>query len=120
MVRMCLVRYSLIQILAKEDRASYKGITIKYIRVAIQCLVVILPVEEQENIREIEEQEVWTAFEEVKETEHSKDVLKMEIKYKETFATTMLKQKSEFEELAESARTCCAGCVKFARTFHIL
>ena len=34
----------------KKERASYKGVTVKYIRVAIQRLVVILPQEEQSKI----------------------------------------------------------------------
>ena len=43
LVRTCLVRYSLVQNMPKKERDSYKGVTVKYIRVAIQRLVIILP-----------------------------------------------------------------------------
>ena len=43
-----MVRYSLVQNLPKEDRLSYKGITIMHIRVTVKrlVLILILPVKE--------------------------------------------------------------------------
>ena len=49
LVRTVVVKYSLIQHLKEQDRLKYKGITMKYIRVSVQRLVLIVPVEEQEG-----------------------------------------------------------------------
>ena len=48
LVRTCTVQYSLIQNLSEAARLTYKGVTKKIIRVAVQRLVLILPVEEQD------------------------------------------------------------------------
>ena len=42
LVRTCLVRYSLVPNMPREDRLNYKGVTIKHVRMAIQRLFVIL------------------------------------------------------------------------------
>ena len=47
LVRTCTVKYSLLQHLPAKERLAYKGITNKYLRLAVQRLVLILPVEEQ-------------------------------------------------------------------------
>ena len=57
LVRTCIVRYSLIQHLTKKEKLIYKGVTKKYIRVAIQRLVLILPVEEQIDIDAVDPDE---------------------------------------------------------------
>ena len=49
LVHTCTVVYSLLAELKKSDRAKYKGITKKRIRVAVQRLVLILPVEERDQ-----------------------------------------------------------------------
>ena len=54
LARTVLVKYSLIQHMSRKDRLSYKGIQIRNIRVAVQRLIIILPVEEQANIRDLE------------------------------------------------------------------
>ena len=53
LVRTCLVRYCLVQNMTKVEKTSYKGVTVKHIRLFIQQLVVLLPQEEQKNIRPI-------------------------------------------------------------------
>ena len=101
LVRTCLVRYSLVQNMPKEERDSYKGVTVKHIRVAIQRLVVILPQEEQHNIRPITQEETKTAFDEVamQEGSHDHRVLQVQSKnVKHNLITNMLKHRSEFED----------------------
>ena len=101
LVRTCLVRYSLVQNMPKEERDSYKGVTVKHIRVAIQRLVVILPQEEQNNIRLITQEETFEAFNEVaqQEGDHDHRVLKMVTKnVKSVLISSLLKYRSEFEE----------------------
>ena len=101
LVRTCLVRYSLVQNLPKEERDSYKGVTVKHIRVAIQRLVVILPQEEQNNIRPITQEETMAAFTEVasQEGEHDHRVLQVVNKSrKSNFISTLLRYRSEFED----------------------
>ena len=49
LVRTCIIIYSLIAELREEDRAKYKGVTKKELRVPVQRLVLILPVEEIED-----------------------------------------------------------------------
>ena len=63
LVRTCIVRYSLLQHVARKDREKYDGITLKYIRVGVQRLVLIMPVEEQDDIRDVSKQEVAKAME---------------------------------------------------------
>ena len=63
LVRTCIVRYSLVQHIYGKDRDKYSGVTAKYIRLAIQRLVLILPVEEQQSIPEISDTEVEKAKE---------------------------------------------------------
>ena len=58
MVRTVTVKYSLIQHLPEKERSSYKGVTVKYIRVAVQRLVLIVPVEEQEDFQGISEEDI--------------------------------------------------------------
>ena len=48
LVHTCTVVYSLLAELSYADRAKYKGITKKELRVPVQRLVLILPVEEAE------------------------------------------------------------------------
>ena len=48
LVHTCTVIYSLLAELSEKDRAMYKGITKKQLRVPVQRLVMILPVEESE------------------------------------------------------------------------
>lgn len=48
LVHTCVVMYSLLAELKPADRAKYKGITRKELRVPVQRLVLILPVEESE------------------------------------------------------------------------
>ena len=48
LVHTCVVMYSLLAELRQQDRDKYKGITRKEIRVPVQRLVLILPVEEAE------------------------------------------------------------------------
>ena len=57
LVRTVVVKYCLIQHLTRKERASYKGITVKYIRVAVQRLVLIVPVEEQEDYQGVSEED---------------------------------------------------------------
>ena len=105
LVRTCLVRYSLVQNMPKEDRLNYKGVTIKHIRVAIQRLVVILAQEEQKNIRTITEEETRAAFAEVATEEGDQEhrVLKSVANpVKDNLVCNMLKARYEFENLAES------------------
>ena len=47
LVRTCIVKYSLVQHLYGKNREEYKGVTTKMIRLAIQRLVMIVPLEEQ-------------------------------------------------------------------------
>ena len=69
----------------------------KHIRVAIQRLVVILPQEEQNNIRPITQEETKAAFNE--EGDHEDRVLKVVNKsVKSVFISKMLKYRSEFVE----------------------
>ena len=48
LVHTCTVVYSLLAELKPKDRAEYKGITKKELRVPVQRLVLILPIEEAE------------------------------------------------------------------------
>ena len=48
LVHTCTVMYSLIAELGEKERAKYKGVTRKLLRVPVQRLVMILPVEEAE------------------------------------------------------------------------
>ena len=57
LVRTCVVRYSLIQHLSPKERLQYKGVTRKLIRVAVQRLVLIVPVEEQVKPIKISEED---------------------------------------------------------------
>ena len=57
------MKYSLVQHLAPKDRFAYQGIKVKYIRVAVQRLVMILPVEEQVNFPDLSEEEKQAAKE---------------------------------------------------------
>ena len=50
LVHTCVVRYSLLAELKPADRTKYKGITRKELRVPVQRLVLILPVEESEVV----------------------------------------------------------------------
>ena len=50
LVRTVTVEYSLLSELALEDRTSYKGVTKKRLRVPVQRLVLILPVEESGQV----------------------------------------------------------------------
>ena len=49
LVRTVLVEYSLLSELSESERLSYKGITKKRLRVPVQRLVLILPVEERDH-----------------------------------------------------------------------
>ena len=101
LVRTCLVRYSLVQNMPKKERDSYKGVTVKYIRVAIQRLVVILPQEEQINIRPITEEETMASFKETAEQkgDHDHRVLKtMTRNVKSGFVPNLLKYRSDFKD----------------------
>ena len=49
LVRTCIIIYSLIAELREEERAKYKGVTKKELRVPVHRLVLILPVEEIED-----------------------------------------------------------------------
>ena len=53
----------MVQHLAPKDRFAYQGIKVKYIRVAVQRLVMILPVEEQVNFLDLSEKEKQAANE---------------------------------------------------------
>ena len=103
LVRTCTVRYSLVQHMRGKDRLSYKGVTIKYIRVAVQRLVLILPVEEQEDIKPISNEEILRAEKEVKE-ENQMEVNKLEVKPKSNrinIVTKMLKDRHEFNTMCQ-------------------
>ena len=49
LVRTVVVEYSLLSELSEADRFSYKGVTKKKLKVPVQRLVLILPVEERDN-----------------------------------------------------------------------
>ena len=85
LVHTCTVLYSLLAELKPADRLKYKGVTRKQLRVPVQRLVLILPVEEVEGKDDEENQDVtgYDEEEEVSEfvdTEESdgKDVEEME------------------------------------------
>lgn len=61
LVRTCVVKYSLLQHLPEKQRLEYRGVTEKFIRVAVQRLVMILPVEEQRDLPAITAEEVEKA-----------------------------------------------------------
>ena len=104
LVRTCLVRYSLVQNMPKKERASYAGVTIKYIRVAIQRLVIILPQEEQTDINPITEEEAKLAFKETagQKGDHDHRVLRTVVKdNKSSFVPDLLRYRSDFEDQLE-------------------
>ena len=100
LVRTCLVRYSLVQNMTKEERHSYGGIKVKHIRVAVQRLVMILPQEEQKDIRPITHEETLAAFKEVSEDgDHEHRVLKVVGKNgKSILISNLLKYRCEFQD----------------------
>jgi len=57
LVRTCVVKYSLVQNMTKADRLQYKGITVKYLRTAVQRLVLIVPYEEQQQWPDVTNEE---------------------------------------------------------------
>ena len=104
LVRTCLVRFSLVQNMPKKERDSYKGVTVKSIRVAIQRLVMILPQEEQTNIRPITEEETIAVFKDTAKEKgnHDHRVLKtMTRNAKSSFIPNLMRYRSEFEEILE-------------------
>ena len=102
LVRTCIVRYSLVQHIYGKDREQFKGVTAKYIRLAIQRLVLILPVEEQQSIPEVSEKEVEKAKEacgvkEVDNLEAAVHAAPHNIVMRSNMVKAMLKQKGEFD-----------------------
>ena len=88
----------------KKERASYAGVTIKYIRVAIQRLVIILPQEEQTDINPITEEEAKLAFKETagQKGDHDHRVLRTVVKdNKSSFVPDLLRYRSDFEDQLE-------------------
>lgn len=60
LVRTCIVSYRLVrQDLPEKTIRLYKGITYKEIKVAIQRLVMLLPIEEQEESRRLTDEELF-------------------------------------------------------------
>ena len=59
LVRTCLVRYSLVQNMPKKERDSYKGVSVKDIRVAIQRLVIILPRRSRQTSGLLQKRRLW-------------------------------------------------------------
>ena len=103
LVRTCLVRYSLVQHMSGKDRLSYKGITVKYIRVAVQRLIIIMPVEEQVDMKTITEEEKQKAQQEVNKAIRE-EVSKSRVKEKSSRAclvSSMLKARHVFIKLWE-------------------
>ena len=101
LVRTCLVRYSLVQHMSGKDRLSYKGLTVKYIRVAIQRLLIILPVEEQVDMKTIRKEEMQKAQQEVNKDnreEASKSKVKV-MSSRVSLVSSMLKALYEFTKL---------------------
>ena len=80
LVHTCTVMYSLLAELRPADRLKYKGVTRKQLRVPVQRLVLILPVEEVEGKVDEENQDITGYVEEVVDTQESdgKDVEGME------------------------------------------
>lgn len=63
LVRTMIAKYSLIQHLTEAQRLEYKGVTVKYIRITVERVVLIVPVEEQDNFVPITEKEKTRARE---------------------------------------------------------
>ena len=63
LVRTCIVKYSLLQNLSGKEKLKYKGISWKMIRVPIQRLVLLVPVEEQSPVVAISPKELEEAKE---------------------------------------------------------
>ena len=112
LVRTCIVRYSLIQHLAEKEKMVYKGVTKKYIRVAIQRLVLILPVEEQVDLKAVGADEVAEAEEIVGMKEEVKRVPTNASK-KSFIAAHSLKCITKIEQLQSSItwdkHICCVS-----------
>ena len=64
LVHTCTVMYSLLAELRPADRLKYKGVTRKQLRVPVQRLVLILPVEEVEGKVDEENQDTTGYVEE--------------------------------------------------------
>lgn len=102
LVRMVVVKYSLIQHLPEKDRLKYKGVTVKYIRVAVQRLVLIVPVEEQVDWPETskEDKEVAAKMTQVENsivTMDSKRVKKVKDAPKGNMMSERLKERGQFD-----------------------
>ena len=107
LVRTCIVRYSLVQHIYGKERDKYTGVTAKYIRLAIQRLVLILPVEEQQSIPEISEEEVEKAKEACGVLEEKTDTPAIvvevhtdghSVRVQSNMVVSMLRQKGEFDQ----------------------
>ena len=101
LVRTCIVRYSLIQHLTEKEKLIYKGVTKKYIRVAIQRLVLILPVEEQMDIEAVDSDEEAMAEELVGAKEKEKKVLPRNERKKKSIVAHSLKCRFIFDSIWE-------------------
>ena len=80
---------------------SYKEVTVKYIRVAIQRLIIIVPVEEQVDMKTIIKEEMQKAQQEVGE-DNREDASKSKVKVmssRVSLVSNMLKARYEFTKL---------------------
>ena len=107
LVRTCIVRYSLIQHLTEKEKLIYKGVTKKYIRVAIQRLVLILPVEEQTDIDAVDSDEEAMAEELVGAKEEEKKKQFMNERKKNSIVAHSLKCRFIFDSIWEVGVSRC-------------
>ena len=106
LVRTCVVKYSLVQHLPKADRLKYKGVTVKYIRVAVQRLCLIVPVEEQANWTKVSEEDSKAGQDiidnnqeegEVRQNSSKIGVIVDKTVYRQHILKQMLKAKGEYD-----------------------
>ena len=107
LVRTCIVRYSLVQHLTEREKLIYKGVTKKYIRVAIQRLVLILPVEEQSNIDVVDADEEARAEELVGAKEDEEKKQPMNVNKKKSVVAHSLKCRFIFDAIWEAESSRC-------------
>ena len=74
LVRTVGVKYSLVQNLTEKEKLKYTGIKVKYLRTAVQRLVLIVPREEQDNFVDITKEEEERAMDEALSEEQKKEV----------------------------------------------
>ena len=79
LVHTCTVVYSLLAELKPKDRAEYKGVTKKELRVPVQRLVLILPIEEAEVQKDIGSMEIEAEEETEAEATSEPDVAETDV-----------------------------------------